>query len=146
MDLWIIWIIAAVAFAVVELLTNTFIVIWFSVGAIVACIFDFLNVTLYGQISVFLLVSFILILYTREFAKKFLESKNTHKTNLDSIVGTTGVVLTDIDPLERKGQVKIKGEIWSASSKDGQTIEKDSVVIVNEIKGVTAIVSKANEQ
>ncbi|HBY20031.1 MAG: hypothetical protein A2Y24_00125 [Clostridiales bacterium GWE2_32_10] len=145
LELWIIWIIIAVIFAILELLTNSFILICFTVGAILACIFDFLNVSLYGQILVFLLVSFILTLYTRPLAKKFLESKHTHKTNLDSTLGTKGVAITDINNVNNAGQVKLKGEIWSAISKEDTLISKDSLVIVNEIKGVTLIVSKITE-
>ncbi|HCC06605.1 MAG TPA: hypothetical protein DEP72_00370 [Clostridiales bacterium] len=145
MELWIIWIIVALTFAVLELATNAFILIWFTVGAMLACIFDLLNVSLYGQLSVFLLVSFTLVLYTRPFVKKFLDSKHNHKTNLDSIIDSKGTVILEINPALNEGQVSIRGEVWSAVSKDGQIISNDSVVKVEEIKGVKVVVSKVNE-
>ncbi|HAN09957.1 MAG TPA: NfeD family protein [Clostridiales bacterium] len=144
-ELWVIWIIVALIFAVLELATNAFTMIWFAIGAILACIFDLLNVTLYGQLSVFLLVSFILILYTRPLVKKFLGSKHNQKTNLDSILDSKGSVTVEINPDISEGQVKIRGEVWSAVSKDGEIISINSIVKVEEIRGVKVVVSKVNE-
>ncbi len=51
-----------------------------------------------------------------------------------------GKVISDIEPIEGKGQVKVNGETWSAKSFDNTFIPKDSEIIVEKIDGVKLIV------
>ena len=45
------------------------------------------------------------------------KSHNPHNmnTNVFSLVGKDGIVTKDINPLEATGQVKVDGELWSAT-------------------------------
>ena len=52
-----------------------------------------------------------------------------------------GKVTTTIEPIEGKGQIKIGGETWSATSSNNTIIPKDTEIIVEKIEGVKAIVS-----
>lgn len=145
MEMWVIWIIAAVVFGIIELSTTSFFIIWFSIGSICAAVTSVYTNIIYFQIFIFLLVSTVLLAYTRPIVKKFMDSKQPHKTNVDNMIGQKGIVTADINPLVAKGQIKVKGEYWTANSADQSVIEKDTVVVVKEIKGVTAIVSKLEE-
>ena len=61
-------------------------------------------------------------------------------TNVEALIGQTGQVIQTIKPLS-VGQVRLKGQIWSAVCKDeGETAEKDSIVKVIAIEGVKLIV------
>jgi membrane protein implicated in regulation of membrane protease activity len=44
------------------------------------------------------------------------------------------------------GQVKVKGQVWSAISKSGEAIGKDAEVIIEAIEGVKLIVSPDHQQ
>lgn len=66
-------------------------------------------------------------------------------TNSYSNIGKTGIVISDIDPISGKGQVKLGNEIWSAKSTNQEIIKKDTLIKVDSIEGVKVVVS-VNEQ
>ena len=37
-------------------------------------------------------------------------------------IGAEGVVITALDPIENRGQVKVMGQIWSAKAHNNQTV------------------------
>jgi len=59
-------------------------------------------------------------------------------TGTDALLGASGTAMTDVTA--DGGQVKLRGEIWSARSHDGQTIALGAVVDVVAIEGATAVV------
>lgn len=61
------------------------------------------------------------------------------KTNIDTIIGKTGIVLQSIAPNDH-GLVKIENEEWRARAEE--RLEKDTVVTVTGIRGVTLTVAK----
>lgn len=136
-----IWLIAVIVFAVVEGATYQIISIWFAFGAVGAMISTFFNASFTVQMVIFLLVSIICIVFTRPVFKKMLGNR-IEKTNVDAIIGKEALVIEDIDNILSKGQVKVAGNVWSARSVDGSSIESDSVVSVEKIEGVKLIVSK----
>lgn len=67
-------------------------------------------------------------------------------SNVDSIVGQKGLLISRIDLLHR-GEVKINDVIWTAiASKETETIEKGSVVKVLAVSGNKLIVTKSEEK
>jgi len=58
----------------------------------------------------------------------------TTKTNSDSIIGKSGLVVTEITP-DQPGQIKIEGEVWRAES--DKIIEKGKKVTIESVSGVT---------
>ena len=50
------------------------------------------------------------------------------------IVGQTGVVRSTLDPT---GTVYLAGELWTAESESGDTIESGESVVASELEGVT---------
>ena len=60
-------------------------------------------------------------------------------TNVFSLVGKDGIVIKDINPLESTGQVKVSGELWSATC-NGNIIQKGSTITVVNVDGVKLIV------
>ena len=58
------------------------------------------------------------------------------------MTGKIGIVTQEINSLEATGQVKINGELWSATSNDNSSIiPKNTKVEIVKIKGVKAIVT-----
>ncbi len=133
------WLGLMLVLIIVEAMTVSLTTIWFATGALVAFFLALLNVQLWIQILVFLVVSVVLLVFTRPVAVKYLKV-GSHKSNIDAIIGTKGIVLMDITEFAT-GQVKIKGQIWTAVSKNGETLLKDTEVVIEGIEGVKLIVS-----
>lgn len=128
-----IWFVAAVVFAIIEALTVGLTSIWFGGGALIAGIVALFCDKILVQIAVFLIVSIVLVAITRPLAKKHVNDK-AEKTNVDAIVGMSGVVLSAIVP-PLSGQVKADGKVWTAIA--DYEIDEGKEVKVLEIKGVT---------
>ena len=135
------WIGTFVFLVIVEASTAQLVTIWFAVGAIGALIANVLNAQDGLQWVVFVAVSLITLIATRPLVKKFTQKK-IQPTNADRNIGAQAIVLEDIDNTAGKGTVNVKGVTWTARSKNGEFIEKDSMVIINEIEGVKLMVTK----
>ena len=141
------WLIALIAFVVVEIATMGLTTIWFAGGALVALILALLKCSVYVQIGSFLVISIFLIVSTRPLAAKYFNQK-VEKTNVDSMIGKQAVVLSQINNLKGEGQVMISGMEWSARAyEEGNIIPTGTVVEVKKIQGVKLIVvEKGKEQ
>lgn len=138
--MWQIWLIIAGFFFILEIITTTFLVFWFSVAALITMIFSFFITSKIILFSIFVILSAILLFATKPFVKKITSNDNEVKTNAFAIEGKKGKVLIDIDPIEGTGQIKVNGEKWSAKSADDSFIPKDSEITILKIDGVKAIV------
>ena len=116
--------------------------IWFAAGALVAMIISMLGGELWLQIIAFCIVSGALLAGLWPFIRKFLNPHLT-KTNVDSVIGTEGIVTADIDNLNAVGQVKLGGMEWTARSTSGTNIPAGTRIRVDRIEGVKAFVSPA---
>ena len=133
------WIIAAVVFAIAELVTNPLICIWFCGGAVVAAIVSVFVDSVWGSVTVFVLVSALLLAITRPIVNKKLTPEKV-ATNADRIIGKKGIVIQKIDLVENKGQIKVEGQVWSAKCEE--SVDLGVEVKVSSIEGVKAVVTK----
>ena len=141
-EMMILWIAVLIATIVIEISTMGLTTIWFSGGALVAMIIEMLNGNTYLQIVVFLIISLVLLCFTRPIAVKHF-NKERAKTNLDSLIGKQAVVTSNIHNLSETGTVTVEGKEWSARSFDaGKSFEKGSIVKIVEIRGVKLIVEE----
>lgn len=136
--MWQIWLIIAGLFFIGEIITVGFLIFWFGIGALIAMAVSFFTTNIIIQTSVFIVSSAILLFATKPFVKKFVDVKPT-KTNAYSIIGQKALVIKEINS-HSVGQIKIKGEVWSAESENDETIKESSEVEILQIKGVKAIV------
>ncbi len=138
---WI-WIGVIALAIVIEVLTDQLVSIWFVPGAIVATILDFCKVGIIWQVLVFLIVSAIGILVGRVLLGKISPKENI-RTNIEAIIGERCVVTEKIDNFAGCGQVKIKGQIWSARGVDEDDIyDEGEILRVVAIEGVKVICKK----
>ena len=134
------WLGAAAIFIVIEIITMGLTTIWFAGGALVGAVMAAFSLPLWNQIVAFALVSVILLILTRPWALKYLNGR-TVRTNVDSLIGQTALVTQDIDNLNAKGQVKVKGQIWTARSiSDDVQLHEGQKVTIESISGVKVIV------
>ncbi len=137
----IVWLVVLAILLVIEFLTLGLTTVWFAGGALIAFLVSLAGGPLWLQILLFLVISVVLLLFTRPLAVKYL-NKNVQKTNVDSIPGQKGIVTVTIDNLKAEGQVTIRGMEWSARAKDDNIIEKGKVVRVLSVEGVKLIVEE----
>ena len=93
------WLGAAAIFVVIEIITMGLTTIWFAGGALVGAVMAAFSLPLWSQIIAFVIVSVILLILTRPWALKYLNSR-TVRTNADSLIGQTALVTQDIDNLD----------------------------------------------
>ncbi len=137
------WMIVAIMFSIAEGLTLGLTFIWFAGGAVLAMIMSFLGLPVLVQVIAFLLGTTLMLIYTRPVAKKVLKIGST-KTNIDSLIGKEGIVIKDLEPFTM-GQVKVKGQIWTAKPLEEEKIAVGTEVEVIRIEGVKLIVKAINK-
>ncbi len=144
-EMYIFWGAAIIVLITIELLTVQLVTVWFALGALCAFFAVMAGAPFWLQLIVFVAVSLIALIATRPLVKKFMV-RNIQPTNADRCIGQQALVIADIDNVEEKGQVRIKGAVWSARSKDGRPITEGTMVIIEEIQGVKLIVSALENQ
>ena len=136
----IFWAIAIALFIAAEAATVGLVSIWFAVGALAALIAGLLNAPVWLQVMVFVPVSAAALSALRPLVRKYVTPKIT-KTNVDAVVGSTGLVTVAIDNVSAVGQVKLGAMYWTARSESGEPICEGTLVKVDRIEGVKAFVS-----
>ena len=135
---WLIWLIISVLSFLIESVTVSLVKIWFGIIGIITTVFSVFVPSLTAQITFFIILSAVLIIFTRPVAIKYFK---VEQTNSMSLIDKIAVVTEEIDNTKETGQVKINGNFWRARSISGE-IKEGEKVIIKEIKGVTLFVDK----
>ncbi len=142
LNMTMVWLIILVLLVVIELLTMGLTTVWFAGGALAATLASLLGLPLLIQIILFLVVSGLLLFFTRPIAVKYF-NKDRVRTNAESMVGRQAIVVSEIDNLQGIGQVNVGGMEWSARTRDENiTLPVGAVVVVLAIDGVKLIVEE----
>ena len=140
------WLVAFVILIGIEAATMALTTIWFAGGAVFAFFAAVLGFSIQTQLVVFLIVSFILLLFTRPLAMRFV-NRETVKTNVDGLIGRKAKVITKIDNNEPSGVAVVNGQEWTArSADDAVTIPVGTHVLIKEVRGVKLIVEPVSEK
>lgn len=135
-NLWIVWMIAAGGFLVIEALTAGLVSIWFVPGAIIAAILSVWVKNFYIQLAVFLVISAITMILCKKFFKKS-KSEKLAETN-DLLVGKNAIAKTDISQTD--GKVLVGDVYWRAVC--DSEIKEGEYVTVTAVNGNTLTVTK----
>ena len=136
----VIWVIVFLVLMVLELISMGLTTIWFAGGAVIALILSAFDAPIAAQVIAFLVVSTLLLYFTRPIAQKYF-NKNRTNTNVESVPGQVGIVTADIDNIAATGTVSLNGMDWTARSKEAEgKIAKGTKVRVLEVQGVKLIV------
>lgn len=139
MNVAIVWVIAAVVFALIEAATTSLTTLWFVGGALVAAIAALLGASILVQVVIFFAVSILLLVLTRPLVKKRMQL-GKEKTNVDALVGKPAKVTKEIRHLEA-GEVRVNGLTWVAVGLASERIYPvDSEVTIVRVEGVKLIV------
>ena len=134
------WLVVLALCAIVELITMGLTSVWFAGGALIAALIAFICPYFWVQIVAFIIVSVVLLVFTKPIAVKYF-NKGRIKTNADSLIGQRAIVVSEIDNLKGIGEVTVSGLDWSArTEEDGLVIPEKAVVVIKRIEGVKLIV------
>lgn len=137
-----VWLAAMIILIVIEIVTVGLATIWFAIGALTAII-----VSLFGggpllQLAAFLSVSFGMLIFTRPFAVKYINSTRT-RTNYEGIIGKVVRITQNVDNIAETGCAIVNGQEWTVrAAKQGSKIALGDLAKVVDIKGVKLIVEK----
>ena len=138
------WLVMIVVFLLVEASTVTLVSTWFAIGSLAAVLFALAGGGVGIQVTAFVIVSAICLTALRPLVRKHITPKLT-KTNVDAVVGSTGLVTTPIDNVTATGQVKLGAMYWTARSASGDPIPEGTLVKVARIEGVKVFVEPVEE-
>lgn len=136
----IVWLVFMVMLILLEASTVSLVCIWFAGGALVALLASLLGAQLWLQVTLFFLVSVILLLLLRPTVRKHFNPK-LEKTNVDAVIGAKGIVTADIDNVLSSGSVKLCAMEWTARSAAGDPIKAGTLVTVDRVEGVKVYVT-----
>ncbi|MEP7025393.1 MAG: NfeD family protein [Actinomycetota bacterium] len=139
MGIWIIWLIAALALGVAEVLTMTLSLGLIAVAAVAAAGVGAAGGNGLLQLAAFAAVSLAGLGGIRPIALRHIKQPPLLRTGTSALVGRSAIVVEEVTA--HAGQVRIGGELWSSRPYDETlTIPVGSTVDVMEIEGVTALV------
>ena len=135
----IVWLALIVIFLIVEIATVGLTSIWLAGAALVV---ELLGLGIVWQIAAFLIVTFILLYFTRPWAQKYLNAKSV-KTNYESLIGQKIKMTEQVDNLSQTGKAVVNGQEWTVRAEaDGDILEPGDFGEVLRVEGVKLIVKK----
>jgi membrane protein implicated in regulation of membrane protease activity len=143
--LWIVWVVAGIAFAVAEVFTLGFVLLWFGVGAIAASLVALAGFGVTSQVVVFLIVSILLTIASRTIFENalFRQRGVGLKTGMATLPGQVGTVTEPSHGELQEGAVKVFGSTWTAFPAEGEApLELGERVAVERVDGATIYVRR----
>ena len=140
----IIWIALIIIFAVVEIVTVGLTSICFAGGALAALLIAAVGLGRGWQFVVFVIVSTVLLVFTRPWALKYMKPKLV-KTNYESAIEKNVCLTETVDNIKGTGTAVLNGQEWTARAyEDGKVFEAGTIVKVKEVRGVTLYVEESD--
>lgn len=140
---WIVWLILAGVFLILELATVAMVSLWFVAGSLAAMVAALAGANLVTQVLIMLISSVILLLIFIKLRPKLgILPAQRKATNADRLIGKEALVTMTIDPLENVGQVQAEGQIWSARTEQDSSIEAGKKVRITGLRGVKLVVEE----
>jgi membrane protein implicated in regulation of membrane protease activity len=138
------WIVIALVFAIVEVLTVGLVAGFISLGAIGAAIAAFVGDGYISQAVTFAALSILGIAVVRRPLLGYLQQRAGPLvlSGASAMVGQTALVVDPIGGAHERGHVRIAGEDWPALTRDGQHVEAGQSVRVVEIRRATLVVEQ----
>jgi len=138
---WV-WLVATAVFAIGEMATpGSFFLAPFAVGALVASLLAFADVSVGAEWVAFLAVSVATLAALRPVAHRLDRNALDHGVGARRLVGSRATVLEDIPGDAELGMVRVDREKWRAQSTDGTRIAAGTIVRVAEVQGTRVIVA-----
>ena len=139
----ILWLVAVVAFIMVEAATTALVSVWFAVGAAAAMLVSFFNVGFGWQMLVFAVVSAITL---GLMLPRLISRRGAHRAPVTNgsplTIGKQGIVLVAIEP-GMPGRVRVDGLDWQARAE--VAIPQGARICVADVDGAVLLVTPVTE-
>jgi len=148
-EIWHVWVIAAILFFIAEIFSPVFVSLCFGVACLICSPFAYFHFDFRIQLAVFSLSALVIFFVIRPVFMKWFHrttpSAPKIETNANALIGKMGVVLERIDPHTVQGRVKVQGEDWRGFSVNSQPIDPNVRVVVVGIDGTKLLVRPITE-
>ncbi|MDD3594499.1 MAG: NfeD family protein [Candidatus Gastranaerophilales bacterium] len=138
MELWLVWLISGIVLVILEIFTPTLFLLSIAFACFIVAFLSWLEFSLLWQAIVFAILAVLLI----KFIRPLFISKVKDDTNTNIYNDKEATVIEQVDNAQLKGRIKVFDEEWAAKSVDDSVIESGSVVIIEKIESMSAIVRK----
>jgi membrane protein implicated in regulation of membrane protease activity len=139
MELWLIWLVIAVALGVAEVFTTTAALGVLGGAALIPALLAAIGTPLPIQLVTFAVAAAAGLVLVRPIALRHMRLPQVERFGIDALVGKRAFVVREVT--DRDGLVRIDGEEWTARSFDESTvIPVGAAVDVMRISGTTAFV------
>jgi len=145
MDAWMIWAIAVIVLATLEIFVPSFFMMCLSFGALCGTIAAALGLGLAWQLAFFAAGSVLAFVFVRPIMMKYFIKKDKVQTGVDALVGRRGRVSEPIDPQMSRGRVAIDGDDWKAVAIDNEPIAFGQHVEIVKVESTILYVRKTVE-
>ena len=135
---WI-WLVAAALLYVGEMLTTTFFLLPFGIGATVALISVLFGAPLWLQWLLFIVVSALSLVFVRPLFKRLTSKAEKVHAGVDRLIGMTGVIIEGNAP-SGENRARISREVWNVATETGELLAVNTQVRVLRVEGVHLIV------
>ncbi|OYT72289.1 MAG: hypothetical protein CFK52_05570 [Chloracidobacterium sp. CP2_5A] len=135
--MWIMWLVIAAIFAVVEISTSGFIALWFGIGAGAAALTAALGFGAPAQLVALITVSTALTLSTRRIFLRWLDRPTSIAPAFgdSSLVGKRGIVLKESKGVRSEVELELDGTVWTALPVAGDALAIGEECEVVRIEG-----------
>lgn len=139
MELWLIWLVLAVALGVAEIFTLTAALGVLGAAALVPAVLAAFGAPLPIQLVMYGVAATLGVVLVRPVALRHMHTPQLERFGVDALVGKHAYVLREVT--DRDGLVRIDGEEWTARTFDESTvIPVGAAVDIMRISGTTAVV------
>jgi membrane protein implicated in regulation of membrane protease activity len=135
----VLWILVGIISLVIDIITSTFVFVWFAVGAIAAIIASLLGYSFTLQLVTFIFVSTLFIIVGYPLVKNTI--KRTVTKTPTSEQGYIGREITIDEEVVDKATIKIDGIYWTVKN-EGDLIKKGDKVKITGIEGNKLTIKK----
>lgn len=133
----IVWILVAIAVIAIDIVSSSFVFMWFSLGAFVAIILSLIGISVAWQIVAFLVMGVATVSIGYPWAKKKFKADVNHVPTMEqTYIGKEMIANED---MEEKSKIKVSGIYWTAYNK-GKIIKKGERYTITGIEGNKLIV------
>jgi membrane protein implicated in regulation of membrane protease activity len=140
---WQVWLVAALLLFVAEMVAPGFWLLSVAVGCLSAGLVALVVPGFLVPTLSFAAGTLLSLVAIRPFLLRYLHPASSEiKTNVDALVGRTGVVSERIDPATGRGRVLVEGEDWRGAALMDTAIETGTRVMVVRVEGAILYVDK----
>lgn len=104
-----VWLAAMIVLIIIEIVTVGLTTIWFAIGALFAIIVSMLDGGIILQMTVFLLVSLGMLIFTRPLAIRYINNTRT-RTNYEGIIGKVVRITQEVDNIAGQNRRRTTAE------------------------------------